>query len=518
MRTVGINSEKELEKSSSPNPLLVPETFTHSCAIGQTGCGKTSSYIYPNIEDRLRKGHSLLIYDYKGKEHAVVKALAKKHGRLNDVIEIGKPWGEKINLIKYLNDAELKNFMETLYMMSPDNSYWATSAVNYSTSLITVQRALKEFMDELRKIGHEKSFSGALKQKHRFKADATLNSISDIVSSVESLSNYLESLDPLIKALTENMGTAIAACQTDDAAHSEFGGAVEKFCLFEDAARECGQTLGIFTKVTITGNTANSHIFAMNGPLNGIASYAAFNADETDLVKALNGGKIVIVQTNGISDTILGHFTATLLRKMSMRSHLKHVQPVSVFIDEMQRIVNENTDLPIDVLREARVELFLAFQNCDLVIERMGKHRFNALYQNLSTRYIFKNPGMHNGFKTGGLGTFEYHIDESDDRTLHRSAPLFVDEKNLFDSELKYQKKKGSMERYGFDTREKKILVYDSAAYMEGKMLLLSEQGEYELMPIRDEAVTRRADEFISSVLAKRPRVENGDTLEDLPF
>ncbi|OCL90818.1 hypothetical protein [Arcobacter porcinus] len=29
--------------------LIVPMTYTHSCAIGQTGCGKTTSYIYPNM-------------------------------------------------------------------------------------------------------------------------------------------------------------------------------------------------------------------------------------------------------------------------------------------------------------------------------------------------------------------------------------------------------------------------------------------------------------------------------------
>ena len=45
MATMGfIKSDKNRESKTSK--IIVPETFTHSIAFGQTGCGKTTSFIY----------------------------------------------------------------------------------------------------------------------------------------------------------------------------------------------------------------------------------------------------------------------------------------------------------------------------------------------------------------------------------------------------------------------------------------------------------------------------------------
>ena len=42
MKSMGfIKTIQIIEKQTT----IVAETFTHSCAIGQTGCGKTTSYI-----------------------------------------------------------------------------------------------------------------------------------------------------------------------------------------------------------------------------------------------------------------------------------------------------------------------------------------------------------------------------------------------------------------------------------------------------------------------------------------
>lgn len=73
---------------------LVDVKFTHSLCIGQTGSGKTTSFIYPNLLERMKLNHGILIFDIKGNEHLAVKSLAKEAGRLDDVLEIGKPWEE----------------------------------------------------------------------------------------------------------------------------------------------------------------------------------------------------------------------------------------------------------------------------------------------------------------------------------------------------------------------------------------------------------------------------------------
>ena len=59
--------------------LIVPKLYTHSCAVGQTGCGKTTSYIYPNLNERISLNDGILVMDYKGKEHNAVKVFANRH-------------------------------------------------------------------------------------------------------------------------------------------------------------------------------------------------------------------------------------------------------------------------------------------------------------------------------------------------------------------------------------------------------------------------------------------------------
>ena len=82
MATMGF-IQKTTQSSSRLQNNLVPINFTHAHAIGQTGCGKTTSFIYPNLDHRIEQGHSVLLYDFKGKEHMSLKYFAQKHGRLS---------------------------------------------------------------------------------------------------------------------------------------------------------------------------------------------------------------------------------------------------------------------------------------------------------------------------------------------------------------------------------------------------------------------------------------------------
>ena len=110
---MGFIKEKKPTKVSN-NSLIVTKDFTHSCAIGQTGCGKTSSYIYPNLEQRIKDKDAILFFDYKGKEHQAVKYFAKEDNRFDDVIEIGKDWGKSINLLKYMSKGDLEDFIKRI--------------------------------------------------------------------------------------------------------------------------------------------------------------------------------------------------------------------------------------------------------------------------------------------------------------------------------------------------------------------------------------------------------------------
>ena len=126
MQTIGFLQTPQ----TSPNDFntLVPPLFTHACAVGQTGCGKTSSFIYPNLQHRIEQNHGILLYDFKGKEHLSLKYFAHQQNRLEDVVEIGKPWGAKINLIRLMDRASLDTFIKSATGYSASNTYWPSSA------------------------------------------------------------------------------------------------------------------------------------------------------------------------------------------------------------------------------------------------------------------------------------------------------------------------------------------------------------------------------------------------------
>ena len=110
MATMGFLQTSDIT-SPSTSEILTPVTFTHSIAFGQTGCGKTTGFIYPNLKHRISLGHGILLFDYKGKEHLSTKFLADRAKRLGDVVEIGKPWGESINLVQNMDEEELTTLL-----------------------------------------------------------------------------------------------------------------------------------------------------------------------------------------------------------------------------------------------------------------------------------------------------------------------------------------------------------------------------------------------------------------------
>ena len=72
-----IKDDKLLEKIP-----LVDVKFTHSLCVGQTGSGKTTSFVYPNILERMKLNHGILFFDIKGSEHIAIKSLANESKRL----------------------------------------------------------------------------------------------------------------------------------------------------------------------------------------------------------------------------------------------------------------------------------------------------------------------------------------------------------------------------------------------------------------------------------------------------
>lgn len=75
----------------------------------------------------------------------------------------------------------------------------------------------------------------------------------------------------------------------------------------------------------------------------------------------------MIINAQGLKDNVIELMLNSTLSSMTRRISDEYKVPVSIFIDEAQRVLNSQTDLHADVLREAKVELILAFQNEDVL-------------------------------------------------------------------------------------------------------------------------------------------------------
>jgi hypothetical protein len=134
----------KIEKSAIP-----AVDFQHVLCVGPTGSGKTASLILPTLEDRIARGHAIIFFDHKGHEHKKVKHLAKNVGRLDDVVEIGKPHASYINLMAELDTIRLKEMINDNGMSK--DPYWANSAANLLEDLVSLLRRLHAIVQTLYK-------------------------------------------------------------------------------------------------------------------------------------------------------------------------------------------------------------------------------------------------------------------------------------------------------------------------------------------------------------------------------
>ena len=129
---VGFIDAKQEQKEA-----ILPINYTHILILGETGSGKTTGIINPNIKHRIKEGHGVLVFDYKGHYHTHIKALAKQCGRLEDVIMIGEPWGENINILSLLNENGIEEILNVLLFNDGKNTFWERSAINLAIEILT---------------------------------------------------------------------------------------------------------------------------------------------------------------------------------------------------------------------------------------------------------------------------------------------------------------------------------------------------------------------------------------------
>jgi len=175
----------------------------------------------------------------------------------------------------------------------------------------------------------------------------------------------------------------------------------------------------------------------------------------------LSQGKIVVVNTESFSTSILSSLLDQTLESLSTRSKHKQIHPISVIIDEANRVLSADSDIRIDVLRESKVEVIMATQNHEQMMTKMGEDRWLSFAQNFNTRVHFMGMGLQGKFKV---------LDELSDKELEAS-PMFFKEEDLDHVEWVYQNRHRFYNRYM--SHQKTIVIYDHALFEKEEKIIL---------------------------------------------
>ena len=217
---------------------------------------------------------------------------------------------------------------------------------------------------------------------------------------------------------------------------------------------------------------------SLTAPLLSLSQSLYFNENEFDIVKALGEGKIIILNTEALSTAAVESLNNVIMYELSKRTKNSNIHPVSIFIDEVQRVVSKSTDFPIDVFREAKVDLFLATQNSALLKDKLKDEKYNALMGNLTSKYYFLNTNDENVDSINELGLlepFEYISSQDDYSNIRTATPIFMDLKEKLDIEYMYQQKLNVLNNYLYQFKSMKlILKHDSRLYQDNKVIAVN--------------------------------------------
>ncbi len=395
---------KEEHKELMP---IVGDDFTHAMCLGRTGCGKTSSFILPNIEDRMKKKFGMLILDYKGLLHLQVKALAHKNNCLNKVIELGSPWGSSVNLLKNTNKHL---FLESLRLLSGKeiDAFWTNSSLNL-IGYIYDALALYENMRAICKL-HKIQ----LTSKPRLKLN-----LLNICKVLENKKNFED-----FSKKCENFLVQFDDIKLEDYTTPE---SIDDIIVLNEFLHKfCEKSIYFINSLnTMADDSPSSGTYGVFFQAQNIIQILknSFFSGEDDIVDLLNQGKIIVLKTDDLPPHAGLPIMNILYKRLTKRYDT--AQPISLIMDEFQRSITKESLPHVDVFREKKIELIAALQNIELLEGLVGKQEASAFMQNM-------------------VSTYEYQKDQfiyKTKKSTHKAKPIFFTQNELDLAQLAWQKK-----------------------------------------------------------------------------
>ena len=336
----------------------------------------------------------------------------------------------------------------------------------------------------------------------------TFTEIVNATKSVNKIANFLKKMQTIslrFMSMTKKKIEDYYEKYGKEAAQEKYLLLFSKCLNFKSLVANDLKSLEVFKDaVEDTGNRSTSLqtlMMAMGTTLSSVAGNKMFNdANGVDIVKALNDGKIIVVNSQELTNVVLASFTGSILNELSKRSGQTNINPISIFIDEAQRVLSPEIDLYVDVLRSAKVEMYLAFQNISLMQEALGKTKLLALVQNLSTSFYFKNALDYEDLETSKLDTFQYYKNGVD--KVHTAKPIFLDKDEVFDVEIEYFELNGIYEKLYIDSEDRdKVIEFNPYLFQQGKINLVSRDGKVKTIKLRNKENELQALEEMGNIM-----------------
>jgi hypothetical protein len=485
--TIGFINDDKNNKDS----VIVNSTFTNAICYGQTGSGKTSGFILPNIENRIKLNHGLLIYDFKGNLHQQVKVLALKNKKLRNVFEIGKPWGENIDILKYTTDKSLESMFSSIAGTKEDD-YWTQSAYILFNNIYHLLKNFSMFFKVIQEVEQDAFF--IIRENNNLKEFyPTINNIFSAVKSAKAITNFFKKISEIKPYLEKYLDYFIDQYSNDKKSiintlflyknnfEQRFDN-LEEYHVMNDES-EIGGKFGV--------------LYHLNSILQSLATKESFYSDEFDIVDSLQKGNIVIINVEDFSEQMLNFLNHSIYNRLIRQSILyKNSSPVTIFIDEAQKVLNGKSLPDVDICRENNFEFILATQDLSLLEKRLGSLNTYLLLRNITSVYSFKTIDPQNTkYNTSLLDIFEC-VDIKKELRF-KVKPIFFEEFELFDSEHLYQYLKEILKCADINTDKKYIVKYLPQMRIDSKILVCFEDGlTQEVDFIHD---TKKLDEYIQN-------------------
>ena len=414
-------------KENTPSNTVFEVDFKHSLILGETGSGKTTGFINPNLSHRMKLNHGILVFDYKGHYHTHIKALAKKHNRLKDVIIIGEPWGESINILDLLNENGVEETLRILIEAGKENKFWENSAVNLALDVLKIVKLLNYF--------------GIKEYPYNF------SSLFKITSSAVSFKNFKEKTKKIVakkSILKKDYLKAYELLQTfkkvDNLVQDE-----ELESVISGSRRLIGDVLDTIAKV-----------------LSKIEKLSFLNTPGINPAYELDNKKIIIIKSNFLGDKELSVIIKAIFDKL-LKRFVNFSTPISIFIDEAQKVLNKHFILPIDILREIKVDVILATQSISNLENKIGKEKTKELLANLTNKVYLK------GQDSDVEKWFFYTQNNPQKRKFY---PLNISKKEAFLAELEFQKMIRLKEKIRIINPPKEKGIYIYSPFLEEDKLI----------------------------------------------